>query len=125
MGAAVMLLGAVLFVFSGCGDGGAQQKMDAAMQSVRTSLDLWKRGERVGTLKTSPTPIEFFDDDCEKSARLVQFEIHKTYMETDGTARCSVGLVVQHGDKPPERVQVTYQVVTKDNKTVIARDPFS
>jgi hypothetical protein len=56
---------------------------------------------------------------------LLEFQITKTYMETDGTARCAVSLMVQHGEKSPERRQVTYQVVTKDNKTVIARDPFS
>ena len=120
-----MLLSAFAITICGCGDGGAQQKMDAAMQSVQASLDTWKRGEPVASLTTSATPIEFFDDDCERSARLVEFEIKKIYMETDGTARCAVGLVVQRGNKPPEQVQVTYQVVNKDNKTVIARDPFS
>lgn len=120
-----MLVSTAALGVCGCGDGGAQQQVDAAAKSVQTSLETWKRGEPVASLKTSPTPIEFFDDDCERAAKLVAFEIKKTYMETDGTARCAVSLVVQHGAKPSEQVQVTYQVVTKDNKTVIARDPFS
>lgn len=121
----VLTTGVLVMAFSGCGDGGVQQSLDAAAQPVRTSLDTWKRGEKTGTLIAGPVAIEFFDDHWQRSARLVEYEVIKTYMETDGTPRCAVRLVVQYGTKPPEEVRVTYQLVTKENQTIIARDPFS
>ena len=92
---------------------------------MKTALDSWQRGEKAAALKSGAAPIEFSEDHWERKARLIEYEISKTYAETDGTARYSVGLTVQYGNKPPERVQATYQIVNKDNKIVIARDPFS
>lgn len=110
---------------SGCGDGGVQERLDLAKQTVQTALDTWKRGEQAALLKAGPTPIEFFDDDWERAAKLIEYEIVKTYMETDGTPRCAVGLTVQYGKKPPAKVRATYQLVNKENRIVIGRDPFS
>lgn len=108
----VLTAGILILAFSGCGDGGVQQSLDAAAQSVRTSLDTWKRGEKAGTPIAGPVAIEFFDDHWQRSARLVEYEVIKTYMETDATPRCVVRLVVQYGTKPPEEVQVTYQLTS-------------
>jgi len=121
----IAIQGVLVSALCGCGDGAAQQQLDLATQAVQAGLDAWKRGEKAATLKASPAAIDFFDDDWQGSARLVEYEVLTTYLETDGTPRCAVRLVVQRGTKPPEEVQVTYQLVTKENETVIARDPFS
>jgi len=120
----------VLFVLTlaccGCGDGGARQKlMDEAQQSVETALDAWQRGEKPASLLNGPQAIEFFDDDWNRSASLVEYSIHSTYLETDGTPRCAVDLVLKTGDRPPETIRVTYEMATKDNRLVIGRDPMS
>lgn len=110
----------------GCGDGGVQQKLlDQAQQSVETSLDTWKRGEQPASLLAGSQAIEFFDDDWNRSVSLVEYTVHSTYLETDGTPRCAVDLVLKTGDQPPEQVRVTYEMVTKENRLIIARDPMS
>lgn len=110
----------------GCGDGGAQQKMmDEAQQSVETALETWKRGEKPEVLLAGAPSIEFFDDDWNRSVSLVEYTVQQTYLETDGTPRCAVNLVLKTGDRPPEQVLVTYEMVTKENRLVIARDPMS
>ncbi len=109
-----------------CGDGGAQQKlMDEAQRSVEMALDAWKRGEKPASLLTGPQAIEFFDDDWNRSVSLVEYLVHATYLETDGAPRCAVDLVLKTGDQPPENIRVTYEIVTKDNRLVIGRDPMS
>ena len=110
----------------GCGDGGAQQNlMEEAQASVEAALDVWRSGEKPASLLTGSRPVEFFDDDWNRSVKLVDFSVHTTYLETDGTPRCAVDLVLKKGDQPPETVRVIYEMVNKDNRLVIGRDPMS
>jgi len=110
----------------GCGDGGTQQKLlDDTQQSVATALNAWKRGETPASLLAGPEGIEFFDEDWNRSVSLVEYTVSATYLETDSTPRCAVDLVLKTGDRPPQQVQVTYEIVTKENRVVIARDPMS
>lgn len=110
----------------GCGDGGASQKaLDEARLSVETALDAWKRGEKPASLLTGPRAIEFFDDDWNRSVSLVEYSVHSTYLETDGTPRCAVDLVLKNGDQPADKIRVTYEMANKDNRLVIGRDPMS
>ena len=113
-------------VCCGCGDGGAQQKlMDEAQASVETALDAWRSGEKPASLLTGPQAIEFFDDDWNRSVTLVDYSVHLTYLETDGTPRCAVDLVLKTGEQPPEKVRATYEMANKGDRLVIARDPMS
>ena len=64
------------------------------------------------------------DDDWQKSARLLEFELLQTYPDTDKLPRCAVKLVIQYAKQDPVEVKVTYQVVTTP-KIIVARDPFS
>jgi hypothetical protein len=121
--AALFATGALLGI-AGCGDAQSQQELDLATRSVQVALDAWKRGEMADNLKGQSTPIEFYDDDWQKGAKLIDYQIDQTYRETDGSPRCAVTLTVQHGDRASAAVKVTYQVNTKP-KIVIARDPFS
>jgi len=110
----------------GCGDGSAQQKvLDEARTPVETALAAWKQGAKPASLLTGSQAIEFFDEDWNRSVSLVEYTVHTTYLDTDGTPRCAVDLVLKNADQPPEQVRVTYQMVTKENRLVIARDPMS
>lgn len=109
----------------GCGNREAAKQLELAKQSVTTSLDVWKRGEKAAALLAAPEPIEFFDDEWQRAGTLVDYQVQQVYMDPDGTPRCAVRLVIQHGSDAPEQLQLTYQIVTREKKTVIARDPFS
>ncbi len=121
-----LVLPGLTFVGGGCGDGGAQQKLlDDAQRSVEMSLDKWMQGEEPASLLAGPPAIEFFDEDWNRSVELVEYTVHSTYLETNGTPRCAVDLTLKSGDRPPEQLRVTYEMVTKENRLVIARDPMS
>lgn len=116
----------LLFACSGCGDGGARQKLlDDTRRSVETALDTWKRGEQPAALLASPQAIEFFDEDWNRAVSLVEYTVHQTYTETDGTPRCAVDLVLKSGNEPPKQIRVTYEMVNKENRRIIGRDPMS
>jgi len=120
------VLSVLTFACSGCGDGGVEQKLlDDAQRSVEMSFDRWKRGDEPASLLDGPLAIEFFDEDWNRSVELVEYTIHSTYLETNGTPRCAVDLILKTGDHPPEQLRVTYETVTKENRLVIARDPMS
>ena len=118
------LSGLWMVTAAGCAGTKPQVPLEVAESSVHTALDSWKSGEKADQLKTRTPPIEFHDDDWQKAARLVEYELIKTYCDTDGFPRCTVALTLQHSGQEPVRLQVTYQVVMKPN-VVIARDPFS
>lgn len=110
----------------GCGEGRAkQQLLNGAQQSVERALGAWKRGEKPESLLAAAQAIEFFDEDWNRSVSLVEYTVHQTYFETDGTPRCAVDLVLKVGDQPPAQIRVTYEMVNKENRLVIARDPMS
>lgn len=116
----------LLFLFAciGCGDAEAQKQLDLAKQSVQSALDTWKRGESAESLKTGTSPVEFHDDDWQKSARLLEYEVLHVYPDTDKLPRCAVRLVIQQGKQEPTELKVTYQIVTTP-RIIVARDPFS
>jgi hypothetical protein len=116
---------AVALTPTGCGRGQSQGELLTAEQTVQTALETWRSGKSASSLKASTPPIEFHDDDWQRGARLVDFQIVKTYLESDGTPRCSVQFTIQLGAKAPEKRRATYQLVNKGNAVVVARDPFS
>lgn len=109
---------------AGCQKQPGQEKMAKAKEIVTKGLSSWKSGEDIKSLRSLEEPIEFYDDDWEKSAKLVDFEVKQTFMESDQSARCSVVLKVQYEGEDPKEVQCTYQVVD-DPKIKVARDPMS
>jgi hypothetical protein len=119
-----VLLAAACLVLAGCGGAERKRELQRARESVAAGLEAWKRGEAPEALRTHATPIEFHDDDWQRAARLVEYEITAAYHDTDGLPRCAALLTVQSGSGEPAQVKVTYQIVTEP-KVIIARDPFS
>jgi hypothetical protein len=114
----------VCFTVTGCGDSEEQQKINFARSTVERGLECWKQGGKPAEVQTESEPVRFFDDDWERSAKLIDFEIIQTYLESDGTARCAVLLTVKYGKKEPVQVKCTYQIVT-DPKIIVGRDPMA
>jgi hypothetical protein len=112
------------FVLVGCAERMDREFLELATHSVQRGLETWKRGERADALRTGATPIEFHDDDWQKSARLVDFQLLKSYVETDGSPRCAAALVIQYRNRQPQRIRVTYEIVRRST-VIVARDPFS
>lgn len=108
----------------GCSDQVAEEKINFAKQTVETALKTWQQGGKPEDLEQGTEPIEFHDDDWDRSARLIEYELRQSYMETDGTARCAVRLKVQTDQKSPREIECTYQIVTEP-KVIVARDPMS
>jgi hypothetical protein len=107
---------------AGCGSE-SQQDLVLISDSVVAGLETWKNDQRVDTLRSRSPPIEFHDDDWQRGVRLINYELTKTYRDTDGAPRCAVTLSIQSRGKP-KTIKVTYQANTSST-IVIARDPFS
>jgi hypothetical protein len=114
----------VLLALAGCGNSAEQELLDQARSSVEKGLETWKRGQQADSLMAAPESIEFFDDDWIKGARLSNFRLVRTFIDTDGLAKCAVELTVQVGSDSATSQAVTYQVVKKPH-IVISRDPFN
>lgn len=108
----------------GCADTEGQKRLEFAQQTVQTALQAWQSGASAEQLQVGASPVEFHDDDWQLSAKLVSFELLKTYHDTDGLPRCAVKLTVQSQNEEPREVRVTYQMVTTP-RVIVSRDPFS
>lgn len=115
-------LSALVALAAGCGSE-SQQDLDLVRDSVEAALETWKKAERGDALMSRSPPIEFHDDDWQRGARLIDYELTKTYRDTDGAPRCAVTLSIQSRGKS-KTIKVTYQATTS-SKIVIARDPYS
>jgi len=111
-------------LIAGCVNTEEQKKLEFARTTVEHALEAWQQGSKPAELESETEPVEFFDDDWNRSAKLLEFEIGQTYMESDGTARCAVVLTVKRGKKAAVKVNCTYQIVTKP-KVIVARDPMA
>jgi hypothetical protein len=107
---------------TGC-NSDSQQDLDLVRDSVIAGLETWKNAEPVNVLRSRSPPIEFYDDDWQRGARLIDYELTKTYRDTDGAPRCAVSMDIQSRGKS-RTIKVTYQANTS-SKIVIPRDPFS
>jgi hypothetical protein len=114
----------VSLIFAGCGTNEGQKEIEFASATVQHALETWQQGGTPAKLLEEPVPVKFYDDDWERSAKLIDFEIRQTYMESDGTARCAVTLTVKYGKKKPVIVKCAYQIVT-DPEVIVGRDPMA
>ena len=120
-----IIAGLFLLLAGGCSNDGAKQKLEFGQQTVERGLEAWKAGKKPADLKSAAAPIDFFDDDWNQSAKLIGYTIQESFIEpSDGTARCSVLLQVQYGNKPPRQVRCAYQIVAEP-AVAVARDPMS
>lgn len=120
----MILLAACAMVPTGCGKSGERELLDLAQASVTASLEAWKQGQPAESLKSSHQGLEFFDDDWMKGARLTNYRLVRSFVDTDGLAKCAVELSLQAEGSPASTLTVTYQLAKKPH-VVISRDPFN
>lgn len=117
--------GLACLLLGGCGNKEDQQKIEFASSTVQHALESWKAGSQPAELREGAAPVEFHDDDWERSAKLLDFEILNTYVEpSDGSARCTVMLTVKQDGRTSVQVKCTYQVITEPH-VIVARDPMA
>ncbi|MFM2096549.1 MAG: hypothetical protein RIS70_3673 [Planctomycetota bacterium] len=120
----------LIATMAGCGKSDDAQKMATAKESTEAAMNAWKQEQPPPTtpaivVNVGSTPVEFFDEDRQAGAKLIEYQLLAIYIDPDQTARCSVELNLQRTNGVAEKINVTYQVVSKEQKVVIARDPFS
>lgn len=110
---------------TGCGGSADKTKIQQASRLVEECLNVWAEGKGAESLALLSPPIRFFDDDWNRSAKLIEYQIEQTFVErADETVRVVVRLKVRGTDGKESEVRCAYQVVV-DPEIVIARDPMS
>jgi hypothetical protein len=118
------LLTCVLVLIScGCFDDGAQGQLEFIEQKVRAGLECWQAGSKPETLNVGDAPFEFFDEDWNRGAKLLSFEIRQTYFDSSKEPRCFVSLKIQRGKKPATEVECNYKILTEPT-VIVGRDPM-
>lgn len=122
----VMTAAAVGATFNGAGCRDPHRGLlEATRAATEKALDAWQKRETRGAGELPAGGVVFHDEDAQIGATLLSGKIVRVYMDPDQTARAAVELTLQFADGKSETKNVTYQVVEKDGKMVIARDPFS
>lgn len=119
-----LMLGGLICVANGCGDSRALELQEMTKGAVERGLGAWQRGDHPDSLKKTAEPLDFFDDDWQRGAKLVSFRVIRTFFDTDDLPKCAVELTVQSGDAAPVTQHVTYQAVKKPH-VIVSRDPFN
>jgi hypothetical protein len=122
----VMGLSALVFLTAvGCGTPQERIILEQGTSLVEQSLRAWQDKKKPEDLKGGTPSISFFDDDWNRQATLLDYEILELFVEpTDGKARVGVLLKIRQANGRESQVRCAYQVVVEP-EIVIARDPMS
>ncbi len=120
-----LLLLLSLLVPASCGysDDGAKDKLAFLEQKVRTGLECWQAGSKPELLNTGEAPFEFYDEDWNRGAKLLSFEIRQTYLDSSKEPRCIVGLKIQTENQPAAEIECNYKIRTEPT-VIVGRDPM-
>jgi hypothetical protein len=111
----VVTIGCVM----GCSENGVKTvDADGARQALRSTLESWKKGLTIGSLKEQTPSIVAQDMDWETGATLVKFEVLDDGKDGSVNLRIPVELTIQ--DKTGKEVtkKVKYMVGTSPSITV-------
>jgi len=115
----------VLLTAGGCGNRADQLLMEQGKSLVEQCLQAWLDKKTPEDLKGLSPSITFFDDDWNRKATLLSYEIIELFVEhSDGTPRVGVRLKIRQANGRDAEVRCAYQVVFEP-EIVIARDPMS
>lgn len=101
----------------------SQSELDRARAALETSLQTWKKGERLDRLQRLPEPIRFVEEWPYQGLRLLNYEIVDDVNTDAEVIRFTVKLTVQDADERRQERQVTYAVALK-SPIIIGRDPY-
>jgi hypothetical protein len=105
---------------SGCSTGPRNAPVDAAKarETLRTTLDSWKRGDKVDALQSASPPIYVIDMEWQSGAVLKDYQITGEGREMDAQLFCPVTLTVRTPNGQEAKREVTYIISTAPNLTV-------
>jgi hypothetical protein len=105
--------------FAGCSDRGVKA-VDAAgaRQALRTSLETWKKGEPIGSLKDQSPSIVAQDLDWESGTTLLGFNVLDDGKDESMSLRIPVELTLQNKAGKEVKKKVKYMVGTSPVITV-------
>ena len=118
--ARLVLVGIVICgCLAGCSDRGVKAvDADGARQALRTTLETWKKGGAIGSLKEQSPSIVAQDLDWEAGATLVGFNVLDDGKEESMNLRVPVELTIQDKGGKEVKKKVKYMVGTSPVITV-------
>ena len=103
----------------GCSDNGVKTvDADGARQALRTTLEAWKKGGPIGSLKDQTPSIVAQDMDWEAGATLVKFDVLDVGKDGSVNLRIPVELTLQDKAGKEVKKKVKYMVGTSPSITV-------
>ena len=103
----------------GCSDNGVKTvDADGARQALRTTLEAWKKGGSIGSLKDQTPSIVAQDMDWEAGATLVKFDVLDVGKDGSVNLRIPVELTLQDKAGKEVKKKVKYMVGTSPSITV-------
>jgi hypothetical protein len=104
---------------AGCSDNGVKTvDADGAKQALRTTLETWKKGAPIGSLKDQNPSIVGQDMDWEAGATLIKFEVFDEGIKGAVSLRIPVELTIQDKAGKEVKKKVKYMVGTSPVITV-------
>ena len=82
----------LIVTMAGCSKSDDAQKMATAKESTEAAMNAWKQEQPPPTtpaivVNVGTTPVEFFDEDRQAGAKLIEYQLLAVYIDPDQTAR--------------------------------------
>lgn len=121
----VLFLALAAFLAAGCAEQVAPTSLDSskALDALKTTLDAWKNGGTVDSLKTASPPIVAQDMDWQGGAKLIDYKIDGSGKGVDSNLRVPVQITLQSKDGKDSVKTVSYLVTTSPAITVFRAFP--
>lgn len=115
-----VLLSFLLICLSGCGGGFPSHSVDAskARDALKTTLERWKNGDAIDSLKSGSPTITAQDLDWLSGATLVSYEVAGEGGEMDANLKIPVRLTLKTKGGKEVKKSVSYLVTTSPEITV-------
>lgn len=115
----------ISLLLPGCRRSDELFRCEAATKSVEAALAAWRQRLVAEAAVIHQGEVELHDEDAQQGAQLISGSVVRSYIDPDQTVRCVARLVIKQADGRQQTKEITYQVVVRDGKTIIAPDPFS
>jgi len=118
--AAILLSGVAMMAATGCSLGPVHAPVDAAKarETLRTTLESWKKGEPADALQQASPPIYVIDAEWQEGNKLVDYKIAGDGDEKDAHLFCPVNLTIRDSAGKVSKRDVTYIISTAPKLTV-------
>lgn len=117
----------MVFLAAGCGGPSLQAPAEPgpARQALCTTLDAWKRGESVESLRGASPAVQVNDPDWPAGYRLTHYQVADTEARDGIDLRYRVALTLKDPRGRIVRKNTSYTVGTSPVLTIVRHDPES